>query len=102
VAAIEGLRKLKDKYLNFSFVRFGNTHAKVLIKDHDFAAVTSFNWLSFKGDPNRPLRDEQGTLHQSREKVDQKFAELLPRFDSQRSDPSASAGQPSGSRLSPP
>lgn len=102
VAAIEGLRKLKDKYLNFCFVRFGNTHAKVLIKDHDFAAVTSFNWLSFKGDPNRPLRDEQGTLYQSREKVDQKFAELLPRFDSQRSDPSASAGQPSGSRLSPP
>jgi hypothetical protein len=80
VAAIEELRKLKDRYSNFHFLRFSNTHAKVLIKDHEFYVITSFNWLSYKGDPNRGLRDEQGTLCQSRDKVDQKFAELLPRF----------------------
>lgn len=86
IAAVESLRKLRDRYPHyFSFIRFGNTHAKVLIKDHDFAAITSFNWLSFKGDANRPLRDEQGTLYQSRNKVDQKFDELLPRFNTAHS-----------------
>ena len=29
----------------YTFVRIGNTHAKILIKDHEFAAITSFNWL---------------------------------------------------------
>jgi hypothetical protein len=62
-------------------VRLGNTHAKVLIKDSDFAAVTSFNWLSFKGDPNRTFRDEQGTLLQEQGLVDQKFNELAGRFN---------------------
>src|SRR6266571_7346664 len=63
-AAHEALRQLAHKYSDCCFVRLGNTHAKVLIKDSDFAAVTSFNWLSFKGDPNRTFRDEQGTLLQ--------------------------------------
>jgi len=60
----------------------GNTHAKVLIKDSEFAAITSFNWLSFKGDPHRTFRDEQGTLLQVSELVDGKFRELEPRFSS--------------------
>ena len=58
----------------------GNTHAKVLIKDRDFAAITSFNWLSFAGDPNRTFRDEQGILLRRPELVEQKFSELEPRF----------------------
>jgi len=58
----------------------GNTHAKVLIKDSEFAAVTSFNWLSFKGDPHRTFRDEQGTLLQVSELVEGKFRDLEPRF----------------------
>jgi hypothetical protein len=33
-----------------------------LIKDIEFAAVTIFNRLSFKGDPKRDFRDEQGVL----------------------------------------
>jgi phosphatidylserine/phosphatidylglycerophosphate/cardiolipin synthase-like enzyme len=79
--ARETLRQLARKYNNFNFVRLGNTHAKVLIKDSDFAAVTSFNWLSFKGDPNRTFRDEQGILLQEPGLVDQKFNELIVRFD---------------------
>jgi hypothetical protein len=62
-------------------VRLGDTHAKILIKDSDFYAVTSFNWLSFKGDPNRTFRDEQGVLLQEPGLVDQKFNELIVRFD---------------------
>jgi len=60
-------------------VRLGNTHAKVLIKDSEFLAVTSFNWLSFRGDPGRTFRDEQGTLVQQPEYVDNKFDERVTR-----------------------
>jgi phosphatidylserine/phosphatidylglycerophosphate/cardiolipin synthase-like enzyme len=80
-AARGALHQLARKYGNCCFVRLGNTHAKVLIKDSDFAVVTSFNWLSFKGDPDRTFRDEQGILLQEPELVDQKFNELVVRFD---------------------
>ncbi len=80
VDAVDELQALAAKYPNFSFKRLGNTHAKVLIKDSSFAAITSFNWLSFKGDPHRTFRDEQGTLLQVSELVNQKFTELEPRF----------------------
>ncbi len=46
--------------MRIAFVRsFGEGH---LIKDNEFAAVTSFNWLSFKGDPKHDFRDKQGVL----------------------------------------
>jgi len=79
-AAVKELQKLAARYSHFTFTRLGNTHAKVLIKDSEFAAITSFNWLSFKGDPNRTFRDEQGTLLQAPGLVDQKFSELVTRF----------------------
>ena len=78
-AARENLHQLAQKYSNFFLLRLGNTHAKVLIKDSDFAAVASFNWLSFKGDPARAFRDEQGILIHSG-LVEQKFKELIQRF----------------------
>ncbi len=81
IKAIENLRSLAQKFPKFYFRKLGNTHAKVLIKDMDFAAISSFNWLSFKGDPNRTFRDEQGTLLQRPELVQRKFAELVSRFE---------------------
>lgn len=78
--AADDLQALAAKYPNFSLKRLGNTHAKVLIKDSEFAATTSFNWLSFRGDPHRTFRDEQGTLVQVSEAVNQKFLELESRF----------------------
>ena len=62
--AVKLLKKLKEdkiygKYL--SLVLLGNTHEKVLICDEVFTVVTSFNWLSFKGDKNRGFRQETGT-----------------------------------------
>lgn len=74
------LQKLASTYNNLRFVRIGNTHAKVLIKDSAFAAITSFNWLSFRGDPNRTYRDEQGVLMQRRDLVDTKFDEVVQQF----------------------
>lgn len=79
--ALEKLRHLAQKYSTFCLNRLGNTHAKVLIKDSEFVAVTSFNWLSFKGDPSRTFRDEQGTLVHQPEYVENKFKELAARFN---------------------
>jgi phosphatidylserine/phosphatidylglycerophosphate/cardiolipin synthase-like enzyme len=62
IEARKGLQKLAARYANLTLRRLGNTHAKILIKDEEYAVVTSFNWLSFRGDPNRKLRDEQGVL----------------------------------------
>ena len=73
-------------YPHFCLVRLGNTHAKVLIKDSEFLAVTSFNWLSFRGDPGRTFRDEQGTLVQQPQYVDNKFDELVTRIQDNLSD----------------
>ena len=79
-AAVHKLSELASRYKTFKFSRLGSTHAKVLIKDSEFAAITSFNWLSFKGDPNRQFRDEQGTLVRKGSLVDKKFDELVLRF----------------------
>lgn len=60
-AAVAKLGDLARKYANLRFVRLPNTHAKILIYD-DVYITSSFNWLSFKGDPNRTYRMEEGTL----------------------------------------
>nr|WP_255550974.1 phospholipase D-like domain-containing protein [Granulicella sp. dw_53] len=80
-AAKTDLQKLATAYANLRFVRIGNTHAKVLIKDQEFAAITSFNWLSFRGDPNKTYRDEQGVLLQKTDLVNSKFDEVVQQFN---------------------
>ena len=77
---LKQLVALSKKYPEFHLKRFGNTHAKVLFKDSEFSATTSFNWLSFKGDPDRTFRDEQGVLIHTAQSIDSKFEELLLRF----------------------
>jgi hypothetical protein len=77
---LKQLVALSNKYPEFHLKRFGNTHAKVLIKDSEFSATTSFNWLSFKGDPDRTFRDEQGVLIHTAQSIDSKFEEQLLRF----------------------
>lgn len=79
-AAQRSLEHLSSRYTNFHFKRFGDTHAKVLAWDSKCAVLTSFNWLSFKGDWNRGYRDEQGIVVTIPSKVNEKFAEELPRF----------------------
>ena len=80
VTAKQAIESLAGRYSNLHFVRLGNTHAKILIKDHEFAAVTSFNWLSFGGDPNQAYRDEQGVLLQKQDFVDAKYDEVIKQF----------------------
>lgn len=60
--ALERLQSLSARYAKrFKFVRLPNTHAKILIWDGSWV-TTSFNWLSFRGDPNRTYRMEEGTI----------------------------------------
>jgi energy-coupling factor transporter ATP-binding protein EcfA2 len=80
ITAKQAIETLASRYKNLHFVRLGNTHAKILIKDHEFAAITSFNWLSFGGDPNQAYRDEQGVLLQKQDLVDAKYDEVVRQF----------------------
>lgn len=75
------LQSLAAEFENFSFIRLGDTHAKVLIVDHSYAVVTSFNWLSFRGDPNRPFRDERGTLIAIEEEVKRLRSDYMDRVN---------------------
>jgi len=78
--AIRQLKKIAKDDRRLVFVRLGNTHAKVLIKDDDWFVTTSFNWLSFKGDPTRTFREEWGTQVSIGSVVARYVSEILGRF----------------------
>jgi hypothetical protein len=82
--AKDNLQRLAQNYHSFRLVRLGNTHSKVLIKDSDYAVIGSFNWLSFRGESNRPFRDEQSVKIQRADLVEQKYQELVGRFPNQK------------------
>lgn len=56
---------------NLVIIALNNTHEKVLIKDNDFMVITSFNWLSFKGDFQKGFRQETGYYTESKEAISQ-------------------------------
>ena len=68
---IDNLSKLSKKTYKGSLkiVPLNNTHEKILIKDMDFVVVTSFNWLSFRGNPDWEFRQERGTYTSDREAI---------------------------------
>jgi hypothetical protein len=74
------LHKFAEKSQSFKVVRLGDTHAKVLLKDSDWFVVSSFNWLSFRGDPKRTFREEWGTLVGVKPVVNKYFDDLISRF----------------------
>jgi hypothetical protein len=76
----------------FKLVRLKNTHAKILIFD-DVWINTSFNWLSFKGDPNRTFRMEEGTLVRIPSEVDTAFAQYVSVIRNEGADPRVPAKQ---------
>lgn len=80
--ALNALRTLQRSYpRNFRLSHLGDTHAKILISDSSFMVVTSFNWLSFRGDPRRTFRDERGVLVRLPAVVDAQFDQILKRMD---------------------
>lgn len=78
--AVKQLEKLAVTFSNFQFVRLGDTHAKILIKDDEWFVTTSFNWLSFRGDPKRTFREEWGTRIAIPGQVSSYAQKILKRF----------------------
>jgi len=60
--SIKKLDKLAKSYQQLKMCKVKNTHSKILICDEQFVVVTSFNFLSFRGDPNYTYRDETGIV----------------------------------------
>ena len=79
--AIRKLEQLAREHANFRLVRLGDTHAKMLIKDDDWLVTTSFNWLSFRGDPKRTFREEWGTRIAIPDQVRNQASKILKRLD---------------------
>lgn len=74
------IAELAGKYPNFTLCRLGNTHAKVLIWDDTWVS-SSFNWLSFRGDPNKTFRQEEGILVRIPEKVEASYADYAKQIE---------------------
>jgi hypothetical protein len=75
------LRGLATSYTNFTLTELGNTHAKILISD-DVWVTTSFNWLSFRGDPDRTYRQEEGLLVRVKDQVDAAYEDFRQQVES--------------------
>lgn len=82
-SALDKLQKLALRYRNVTFKELNYTHAKVLIWD-DSLVVTSFNWLSFKGDRGREYRQEEGTLIQVGKYVDREYLRYKANIESSK------------------
>jgi hypothetical protein len=78
--AVRALAALAIRNPNFRLRRLGNTHEKILIWDDNWV-TTSFNWLSFRGDPTRTLRRESGFLVRDRRLVNQAYEDFLSEIE---------------------
>lgn len=80
--AIESLEKLTTIYSkNFIFSAVKNTHRKIVICDDLFGIVTSFNFLSFRADPNLTYRDELGVVLRDKKTIDDLYKSGLDLLD---------------------
>lgn len=71
------LEKLQTRFDNLTWKFVGNTHRKMMVCDDRFAIITSFNWLSFRGDPRGKARDEGGYLFSEPSAVEEIFQDCL-------------------------
>ena len=51
-----------------------------MISDEKFVVITSFNWLSFKGDPNRGFRQETGVYSEDINLINERINNLNNRI----------------------
>jgi hypothetical protein len=79
-AAEERLTRLAAEEEGLIIARLGDTHAKILVVDQRFAIVGSFNWLSFRGDPAKPFRDERSVLVAIPEVIDDLYSSFEQRI----------------------
>ncbi|MEV6977068.1 phospholipase D-like domain-containing protein [Kitasatospora sp. NPDC093806] len=83
-AAVHKLENLAHRYpAKLTVARLKSTHAKILVFD-DIWIATSFNWLSFRGDPDRTYRMEEGTLVSNRQAADDQYRRYIELIDQER------------------
>ncbi|WP_275670399.1 phospholipase D-like domain-containing protein [Okeania hirsuta] len=71
--SIKQLENLKANHKNLLFDKTENSHRKQIICDDKFAIVTSFNFLSFRADPNLTYRDELGVIIRDKQTIEDLF-----------------------------
>ena len=84
IKALNKLKSLASSHKNLDLVHLGDTHAKVLIVDADQLVISSFNWLSFAGDPGRTFREEWGMLTTEAAVIGTYAEEILQRLKTAR------------------
>jgi hypothetical protein len=82
--ALQRLASLQERHPGtFVLARLANSHAKILIYD-DLWVSTSFNWLSFQGDPDRTYRMEEGILVTIPDRVTKAYNRYVTQVQEQR------------------
>ena len=74
--AIKRLSAGQDRYSNLTVVQLTNSRPPCLIFDETWIN-SSFDWLSFRGGPERVYRREEGTLIRATSVVNDKYSEVL-------------------------
>lgn len=75
----------KDQVSRLTIDEIGWTHEKLLLCDSTFGVVTSFNWLSYRGDSDAQIRRETGVVLRSPGAMAELAAWVNQGFDSSRS-----------------
>jgi hypothetical protein len=79
-AAKAAIESLAVAHSNLHFVRLGNTHAKVLIKDEHFAAITSFKLAIVLRRSDFTVPRRAGVLFQRSDLINAKYDEVMKQF----------------------
>jgi hypothetical protein len=78
--ALQKLQALMKRYpQKMAIHELDDTHAKIMLFD-DVVIKTSFNWLSFKGDPKRTYRFESGTYVENMSHADEVYSQIIARL----------------------
>lgn len=75
-SALNALHEAARRSKRLAVVRVDDTHAKILVSD-GYYIKTSFNWLSFRGDPSRKYRQEEGDLVQDQVLADRAYDKYM-------------------------
>ena len=75
--SIKQLENLMHNYKNLTFQKTTNSHRKQIVCDDKFAIVTSFNFLSFRADPNLTYRDELGVILRDKQTIEDLFESAI-------------------------
>lgn len=81
IAKLSNLSKTSVGKKNLIFKKLGNTHEKVLFVDGLYTVITSFNWLSFRGNPEWGFRQESGIYTENKVLISQLKASISERME---------------------